>query len=218
MIYLNLDLWTKDSKFYNQYAIITAPIMYIFKCNKNSYSFSPLIWRFAIDGEVFAMNNLFNTILIYQSLKVGIYHKMSDVNIGALLCGFFMTNQQSILFFEVPLILWILYQFRNEITIYDLIRFGLLFLVGLSPYFYLMISDIFNPKPFIFGAPCTFEGFFYHILRKAYGTFQLSPDQTTNDSESMFIRLEYWIWDYTTKESLYIGPILVMYLLFIYLK
>lgn len=161
------------------------------------------------------MNNLFNTILIYQSLKVGIYHKVSDVNIGAFLCGFFMTNQQSILFFEVPLILWILYQFRNEITIFDLIRFGLLFGVGLLPYFYLMITDIFNPKPFIFGGPSTFEGLFYHILRKAYGTFQLSPDKRNN--ESTLLRLEYWIWDYTTKESLYVGPFLVVYFYILYI-
>lgn len=172
VLYLNLELWTKDSKIYNQLANVTASIL---------YAFSPLIWRYSIDGEIFSMNNLFNNLLIHQSLRVGIYHKKKDVRIGAFLCGFFMTNQQTILFYEVPLILWILYMFRNETTFLDLIIYGVLFCIGLLPYFYLLIADRYFPKPFVFGGTSTYEGLLYHILRKAYGTFQLSPSDAANN-------------------------------------
>lgn len=102
------------------------------------------------------------------------------------MCGFALTNQQTIVLYEIPLILYILYLIRENITLNLLIEIGIFFVLGLSPYMFLYFNAIFNPKSFTWGDLSTIQGFINHLLRKDYGTFRLFS--STEESENCLTR------------------------------
>lgn len=57
------------------------------------YAFSPLVWHYSIDAEVFTLNNLFIILLIYLTLRITYEHNENLICIGALVCGLGLTNQ-----------------------------------------------------------------------------------------------------------------------------
>lgn len=79
------------------------------------YAFSPLIWLYAIGAEVFSLNNLFAAATVYQTILISqspapARHKR--ILLGAFVSGLAMTNQHTIVLYQVPLIAWILWTNR----------------------------------------------------------------------------------------------------------
>ena len=78
-----------------------------------------------------------------------------------------MCNQHTIVLFEAPAILWILWtQYRGGVlTGRKLARWAGLFFLGLLPYAYLPIAHSLKPRPGAWGYPSSLRGFWRHITR-----------------------------------------------------
>ena len=113
------------------------------------FAFSPLIWQYATTAEVFPLNTMFASIIIYLTLVFSYHPDMKVVYIGAFVSGFALCNQHTIILLEFPMIIWILYLLRFEIykRPHLLLLFALSFLLGMCPYIYLPITSSWNPKP-----------------------------------------------------------------------
>ena len=202
LIGLSIKLSTKPSV-YTYSAIILSMGM---------FAFSPLIWQYATTAEVFPMNTFFAALIIYLVILFTTSHNLYIAYIGAFICGLALCNQHTIILYEIPLILWILYLLKH--TIYTqpiiLLILSLSFLVGLIPYIYLPLSDALNPRPGSWGRPSTLHGFVHHILRRDYGTFKLySGDTSKKISEGLYERNIAYFNDLNEYQGLYCIHILV---------
>ena len=77
------------------------------------FAFAPLIWLYAVGAEVFSVNNFFAALIVWQTVRVAKLRRHRDVCLGALLCGLATCNQHTIILFEAPLIVFLLWSFRS---------------------------------------------------------------------------------------------------------
>ncbi len=68
-----------------------------------TFSFSPLIWTYAVTAEVFALNNFFASLILYLATDFYLLPTTAKGYFGAFMCGFGLTNQHSLVFFVMPL-------------------------------------------------------------------------------------------------------------------
>ena len=108
-----------------------------------------------------------------------------------------MCNQHTIVLYEIPLILWILFLLKEYLykTPASIIYLSISYVTGLTPYLYLPLSEYFHPSAGSWGHVTTFSGLLHHILRRDYGTFQLYSGEVhdrlntsnTNHAQSIFL-------------------------------
>jgi len=139
------------------------------------YAFSPTVWRFSTQFEVFALNNLFAAALLY--LSIGFLRDMHrhrfSAYFGAAICGLGLTNQQTLVLLEGPLIVGMLVASKG--TLLQPARFAaltLLFTLGLGPYVYLPLAGA-SPARGSWGSVDNWHGFVRHVTRQEYGSFQV---------------------------------------------
>jgi hypothetical protein len=136
---------------------------------------SPGIWRYAICAEVFALDNLCVAGLLLLAV---LYAERRDVRLlvgGALVAGLGMSDHNTIVFTIAPLAVWGLWMARSELRSARTVASILMaFVAGLLPYLYLPIAAS-HHAPITWGAADTWQGFWAHVLRREYGTFQLAP-------------------------------------------
>lgn len=159
------------------------------------FAFSPLIWQYAVTAEVFPLNTLFAALLILLVVDFSKERKPSTALFGAFLCGIAACNQHTIILFEIPLILWMLFLLRNYILVHPLffVQLSSAFLLGIAPYAYLPLSELFNPQRGSWGHVTTLDGFIHHFLRRDYGTFTLFSGSAGKQAEGLWERNEaYW--------------------------
>ena len=168
------------------------------------FSFSPLIWQYAITAEVFPLNTMFAALILYL---VVLFSK-SNTNIaiayaGAFICGLALCNQHTIVLFEVPLIVWMLFLLRSYITANPstFLFLSVSFIAGLLPYAYLPIASVYSPKPGSWGQVDTLSGFLHHILRKDYGTFQLFSGEQGKTAEGFGARNAAFLTDFVGLQT-----------------
>lgn len=139
------------------------------------FAFSPLIWQYANTAEVFPLNTLFASFILYLVIQFTTTRNMNYALFGAFICGLAMCNQHTIVLFIAPLILWMLFLLRNYIKFnpYYFIQLSISFVIGCLPYLYLPLAAFIRPQPGSWGHVVTMQGLLHHILRKDYGTFQL---------------------------------------------
>ena len=77
------------------------------------FAWSPLIWLYAVGAEVFSINNFFSALLVWQTVRVAYNRRHSTVCLGALISGLAACNQHTIVLYEAPLILFILFSLRK---------------------------------------------------------------------------------------------------------
>lgn len=162
------------------------------------YSLSPLIWRYAIEAEVFALNNLFAVILIYLlwrslpssplmrtvpsqgTLRMSTWFTtpQSAMPLFGFVLGLAATNHLTILMFAFPFMLYFLWIHRAQTTAKSLALTIATFALGLTPYLYMFYLGQ-NRALYAWGDFSTWNGFFTHVLRSEYGSFQLA----TGDKE-----------------------------------
>lgn len=193
------------------------------------YAFNSLSWLQSIQFEVFSLNNLFCTIIIYLICKVEYYRinknkekEMKYIYLGSFFCGLSLTNQQTIIFYILPFILYIaifpMYYYdklwNNEIFI----KLLLLFTIGMSFYFYLFIGGKLSPIG-SWGNTKTIGGFLKHILRSEYGTFTLfSGSNKSNIGDNLYNGLYLFIQSFQ-QDSLYIGvPLVILSIYYIFIN
>ncbi|KAJ1481641.1 hypothetical protein T484DRAFT_1806647, partial [Baffinella frigidus] len=128
---------------------------------------NPIVWTYSTHAEVFPLNNLLVAILLYLSVA----------SWGAFIMGLGLTNQHTMLVYEVPLALAVLVAGRKTLLAPGpLLRLFLLFCLGFSVYLYMPLATL--RMPYVsWGDATSLDGFLRHILRKEYGSFRLSADE-----------------------------------------
>lgn len=182
----------------------------------NRYSFSPLIWHYSIDAEVFSLNNFFVIFIIYLTIKISLEtskdKKNQLINTGALFCGLSLTNQHTMLFNLIPLVLYILFiSYKSSILNIDSIKsYAKNFFIGFSVYLYLPISTFFTNKNerFSWGNFNSLYGIVWHMLRIDYGTFQLSVGHTGD--ENVFMKIYIWFLNFTFIQTYVVGSVIMI--------
>jgi hypothetical protein len=178
------------------------------------FSFSPLIWRYAVVAEVFTLNNLFLSALTYILYRLYEEPRAKWVVIFAAVFGLACSHHHTILFFVVPFFLCDAF-YHRKIVFEPKTFFGSIgvWALGFLPYLYMPFAAapmyIFN-----WGHAHTWDGFWTHFLRSEYGTFQLASGK--KDYTNFWFSLWKYFGD-TLDQFLVIGviPILVaiLYLL-----
>lgn len=178
------------------------------------FSFSRLIWQYAVTAEVFPLNTLFSALIVYLTVVYTKNRSMFVLYFGSFVCGLAICNQHTIILYEAPLILWMLFVCRKLLFSSPFIALNLsgLFIFGLLPYVYLPIAEILSPKAGSWGHLSSLSGFVHHFLRKDYGTFQLFSGETGRNSEGMIPRTFAFIHDLTYYQAPhYVVPYLLVF-------
>jgi hypothetical protein len=139
------------------------------------FAFAPGIWRYAICAEVFALNNLLVALLVLLAFLYDERKEFRYALSGAFVFGLGLANHHTILFTGIPVAAGFFWSGRGEPS--SARRCALLALsfgAGLLPYLYLPIEAR-GHSPISWGAADTWSGFWTHVLRREYGTFQLAP-------------------------------------------
>jgi hypothetical protein len=146
------------------------------------FAFSPGIWTYAITAEVFALNNLCVTTLLFLAVLYGETHQRRYAFAGALMFGLGMCDHHTFLFAATPLSIWVLWSGRKDL-LRPLALLGLVgcFAVGLLPYVLIWtrgaaLADV------SWGVTNNWSGFWTHISRKEYGTLALSAAHDDSSS------------------------------------
>src|SRR6266436_3837491 len=79
------------------------------------FSFSPLVWRYAVVGEVFALNNLLVALMIYSAGRYSDGHERKFAYLTAFFFGLGMSNHHTSLFVGLPVLVWILITGRRQL-------------------------------------------------------------------------------------------------------
>ena len=172
-------------------AMLTASV---FRISRNAwagiftgglFAFSSLVWSYAVQAEVFPLNNLLVATLIYIFIRFAEAPQSKSaqrfVMTGALVTGLGLSNHHTFVIYAGPIALMTLYLGKKELfnprTLAQLLG---MFLAGLLPYLYLVVAP--HGHPLVsWGDSSTWSGFLTHILRKEYGTTQLAARNTSAD-------------------------------------
>eukprot|EP00961_Rhodomonas_salina_P200284 2701732-Rhodomonas_salina.1 len=179
------------------------------------YAFSPLTWTYSTQFEVFSLNNLLSSCILYFSIRYFKHNEAWIPFLGAFLCGLSLCNQHTIALLLIPLVPGVIVQSEGTLLKpFSLFTLVLLFAAGLLPYVYLPLVSA-SPPLGSWGGQDTWEGFFRHLFRKEYGTFQLyTTGSPTGDAEVAFDALSnlrrqtlMFLRNFST-EAMYGAPIL----------
>lgn len=158
----------------------------------SSFAFAPQVWTYAVQGEVFALNNLCSALLLLLLVQYEAKPTVACACAGAASIGVALTNQHTIIFFCAPYAVWALVQ-GSDILLRPRV-FGFLVasgLVGLSPYLYLPLAGGMTAGWGTWGDHSTMGGVLRHILRIEYGTFKLANIEAAVDDE-YYLRLNHY--------------------------
>jgi hypothetical protein len=175
------------------------------------FSFSPLIWEYSTTAEVFALNNLLCSAVLYLSIIIlrlmftsSLQNKSSPdihriIMVGAFLSGVALTNQHTSLlhisYFILAVITATFYYKLSNIW-FLLLKSSFSFIFGLLPYSYLYFASKSSPEG-SWGDTATLQGLLRHILRSEYGTFRLGGIE---GSENWYQRIMHYF-QFVRKEN-----------------
>ena len=163
-------------------------------------TFSPLQWQYATTAEVFALHNLFVTLIIHTAIRFSKKKTKGLLLFGAFLCGLALTNQHTSILLELPVIIWVFHAADLRHNSAMLSKAGVAFLVPLSFYCTMPYLAATKPHAGSWGDVTSFRGFFHHFLRKDYGTLRLYSGNQQG-TESMVARTFQWFLDFTTRQA-----------------
>lgn len=168
-----------------------------------TFAFSPLIWQYAITAEVFPLNTFFASLLLFLTVWFSRTPSTSTACLGAFCCGLALCNQHTIILYEAPLVLWMLVLMRRRLLkdAWLLAKLSVAFLVGFSPYLYLPLSGLLNPRQGSWGDVTTLSGFLHHFLRRDYGTFRLFSGAAGANAEGLWERNQAYVRDLLNEQA-----------------
>ena len=172
------------------------------------FAFSPLVWRYAVVGEVFALNNLLVALMVYSAVRYSEGYERKFAYLTAFFFGLGMSNHHTSLLFGLPIMFWILITGRRELCKFrELLIVAACFLVGLLPYAYLPLADT-RLVAVSWGNTSTLNGFLTHVLRREYGTLQLGAYR--QDATGNFFRGLDAYFSAAPKNVFYVGVVLAV--------
>lgn len=138
------------------------------------FALSPLVWTYAVSAEVFALNNLFCALLLWLAVLYDERARRRYALLFAAAFGLALCNHHTIVFTALPLAAWMAWRARREPKRGPMAgRVAASFAAGLLPYLYLPIAARSNAVV-TWGEASAWPGFWTHVLRREYGTFQLA--------------------------------------------
>ncbi|MBA4388845.1 MAG: hypothetical protein C0404_12755 [Verrucomicrobia bacterium] len=172
------------------------------------FAFSPLIWRYAVIAEVFPLNNFFVALLFYLAIRYEQERGRAIAYAGALAVGLGLSNHHALLFYGVPLCLWILWIGRKELwNLRSILILTGLFGLGFLPYLHLLVAGS-HERLASWGDTGNIAGFVHHFLRKDFGTLKLGNPELGQESQLVSGLTLYA--KNVPVELLYIGPLLAI--------
>lgn len=138
-------------------------------------AFTPVIWRWSVVPEVFALNDLLAAALIGLLIE---WHRSGDERFfvaAALIGGLGMAHQQTIALVGLGVVVLMWHHRRRFRGGGLLIRSTAAVVVGLLPYVYLPVAASTHPA-WNWGDISSLEDLVGHVLRNAYGTAALVSD------------------------------------------
>jgi hypothetical protein len=171
------------------------------------FAFSPLIWRYSLVAEVFALNNFFLAGFLYFFVRFLEDPSPRSWYVLILSLALGLTNHHTLGLVGFPILIycaianWKLLLNPKVLTVSLLLG-----IFAQAPYLYLPIAA--SQQPVVsWGDASTWEGFLTHLLRREYGTLTLAPAGTGTP---------FWraIWEYLIAvpvETLYVGIALAVY-------
>lgn len=136
------------------------------------YAATPLLFRYAVVAEVFALNNalclgvlLATTAVLKGSARAGI--------VAGLLAGLAVSNHHTSVFVIVPALASIAGRQRWWRQPRAAAQTAIAVLIGLIPYVQLPLAAASDAET-VWGDGSTWNGFWHHFFRRDYGTFQLA--------------------------------------------
>jgi len=163
-IYLSLEILTKN------------PVASL--CGSLCLAFSRYFWHYSEVSEVFPLNNMFVSLLIYILIA---WRKHLNDNRYIYLTGFVfglsMTNHHTAILLMPAIVFFLIYN-KKDILLKKKILFfsAIAFLAGLTPYIYLPLAAIKEP-PLNWKNPVTIKNFKELVFRENYGTMSLIPEK-----------------------------------------
>lgn len=151
----------------------------ITKCKYNAavlgllFSTLPLIYRYSLVAEVFALNNLLISLTLLSAYKFHQTQKNTFAYLGVFVMGLGMSHHHTFAFIAIPLIIWLIINHKQLRELKEISKLFILGLLGLTPYLYLFISPQYAGE-ISWGETNSWTGFLHHFLRKDFGTFQLT--------------------------------------------
>ncbi|EFA77227.1 transmembrane protein [Heterostelium album PN500] len=182
-IFLTVKLWVNDN-----WCAVVSSLM---------FTFSPLIWCYHIQGEVFSINNMFVAIImllsvwfvrtrIYENERFNASFWTSEkiAYLSAFACALGLTNQHTLVLIVVPFAFWLMFiGGRDQLwSIRTITNLTMSALAGLSPYLYLILAPRIRIREYSWGNTGEISGFITHFLRKEYGTLQLYSGDSGNST------------------------------------
>ena len=172
------------------------------------FAFSPLVWRYAVVAEVFALNNLIVALMIYLAVLYQEGRELKFAYLTALVFGLGMSNHHTSLFFGAPIMVWMFITGRAQLwSPKPLLITAGCFLVGLLPYIYLPLADL-HTAPFSWGHTSTLKGFVVHLLRREYGTLQLGAHKLDTRGNFLLGMRQFFL--ALPAQAYYIGLVLAL--------
>ncbi len=172
------------------------------------FAFSPLVWRYSTQAEVFAFNHLLICIFLWIILKYWETRDFRYVLGSTFGMGLALSHHHTSILITLPFTLWVLNSERPRLkSARPLLQLLISFGMGILPYLYLPWA---GKKPTLssWGDPSTWSGFLDHFFRREYGTFQLTNH--TQKSADFVQNLIFYFQD-IPQQTLYIGGIFALW-------
>ena len=132
------------------------------------------IWRYALQAEIFALNNLLVAIIFSTCVKYAKNPGLGSAKWVAFACGLGMSNQHTLALYVAPVALWVMWVGRRHLfSASALASLSASALVGFLPYAYLPVASYFA-RGCTWGEQTSLAGFVRHVLRSEYGSFRLA--------------------------------------------
>lgn len=178
------------------------------------FAFSVLTWRYSIQAEVFALNNLFAAALLYGFIRVLQTREAKPLFLLSFIFGLGLSNHHTLVFIGAPVGLYLLWFMRERLRPVSVLALFGLFFAGLLPYYYLFWAS--ERIPLVsWGEITSWDGFMTHLLRKEYGTFKLATEGS--NEHPLFWGLVYFA-ENVAETVLYLGVIPVLAGVYVLLK
>lgn len=173
---------------------------------------TPVVWTYATEAEVFALNNLFTLATLWLIYRYSESRAMKWAYLSCLMAGFAFSHHQTSIFVTFPAVAVFLWIDRKKLFHPLIYIKGLaLFALGLTPWL-LLFPLAKNNDILSWGDFSTWKGFFIHVTRAEYGTFSMSTGgrQDTN----VIVKLAVFFWQMIAQTYL-IGFAAVLAAIFI---
>jgi hypothetical protein len=148
------------------------------------FAVSPVQWRLSGIPEVFTLHGLLAAWVVLQSLRCAEGSRRAwDLPLLGLACGLGLSNHLTIIWCTPLPVMALAQRFRGQpmaVVGAGGAQFVLGLLIGLLPYATLpYFASHAAPAAMVWGHAETLRGFVTHVLRREYGTFQLTTSSDT---------------------------------------